>query len=369
MSTKRDYYEILGIDKGVSLDQIKTAYRKLAMQHHPDRVPEDKKKEAEEKFKEISEAYAVLSDPQKRQLYDQYGHAGVDSRYSTEDIFRSADFSSIFGGAGLEDIFGDIFGGFGFDIFGGGQRGGRRRRAQRMGEDLHLETVISLEEAASGLEKEISFYHLEKCQHCGGKGAEPGTSKVTCTTCKGRGTISSGMGFISFSQTCPACQGEGEVFKKKCSKCAGQGRLRVKKNIKVTIPAGVDRGSVLRLRGEGHFGPGGYGDLYLHINVRPHPVFERDGDNIKCKFKISVFKAILGGEVEVPTLNGKVKMKVPSGTQPHAVFRLKGKGITNLRTKRSGDELVSIDIEIPRRISSRERKLLDEWVRLRGEDI
>jgi len=371
MSTKRDYYEILGIQRAASLDDIKKAYRQLAMKHHPDRVPEEQKKESEEKFKEISEAYAVLSDPQKRQLYDQYGHAGVDSRYSTEDIFRSADFSSIFrefggGFGGFESIFEDIFSGFGFDIFGTGTRA-RVRRARRRGEDLHLETSISLEEAASGIEKDTSFYHLEKCSHCGGEGAEPGTVKVSCSTCKGRGTISSGMGFISFSQTCPECGGEGEVFKKRCSRCLGQGRIKTRKNIKVTIPAGVDAGSILRLRNEGHFGPGGFGDLYLHINVRPHSAFQREGDDIRYKARISVLKAILGGEIQVPTLSGKVKMKIPAGTQPNTIFRLKGKGIANLRTKRVGDELVMIEIDIPKRLSSRERKLLEEWRKLKGE--
>jgi molecular chaperone DnaJ len=363
MGTKRDYYEILGVSRNASLEEIKKAYRQLALKYHPDRVPQDKKKEAEEKFKEISEAYAVLSDPKKRELYDKFGHAGIDSRYTTEDIFKGADFSW-FGDFDLGSIFEDIFSDFGFDIFGTRKYS---RGRKRKGEDLHLKLSISLEEAAKGVEKEISFYHYQSCPDCQGTGAAPGAAKEICPHCRGKGLISSGIGFFSFTQTCPYCQGEGEVIKKKCLKCRGEGKLRVKKNLKVNIPQGVDNGSILRLKEEGNWHTGGKGDLYLHIEVRPHHIFERIKDDIKCKIKISVLKAILGGEVEVPTLNGKVKMIIPSGTQPKTVFRLKGKGITNLHTKRTGDQLVEVEIEIPRRLSSKERRLLEEWARLRRE--
>lgn len=367
MSTARDYYEILGVSKGVSEDEIKNAYRKLVMQHHPDRVPPEKKQEAEEKFKEISEAYAVLSDPQKRKLYDQYGHAGIDSRYTTEDIFRGADFSSIFGkGRGFESIFEHIFSDFGFDPFGGGAS--RRSRAKRTGEDIQMRASITLEEASFGAEKEISFYRYDNCPRCSGSGAEPGSVRKVCPSCKGRGAVSSGLGgFISFSQTCPTCRGEGKVIKNPCRECSGNGRIRTRKNLKVTIPQGVDTGSVLRLKSEGQAGSGGRGDLYLHIEVKSHPLFVREGDNIRCRVKLSVLKALLGSEIEVPTLAGRVKMKIPAGTQPNTVFRLKGKGIVSLNTKRLGDELVEVDIEIPQRLSSAERRILEEWAALRKE--
>ncbi len=367
MGTKRDYYEILGISKNASTDEIKQAYRKLVMQYHPDRVPPEKKKEAEEKFKEISEAYAVLSDPKKRSLYDQYGHAGIDSRFTAEDIFRGADFSSIFkdlGDFGFGGIFDELFSGFGFDFFGGGYR---RSTRKPKGDNIYYEIYLTLEEAAVGGTKSISFSRFEACSECKGSGAERGSSKKTCPTCRGRGQITSGMGFISISQTCPTCKGEGEVVTAKCTKCRGQGLIRVNKNVKVNIPAGVDTGSVLRLREEGHFGPGGYGDLYLHINVKKHPIFERNGSNIKCKIKISMVKATLGGEVEVPTLMGKVKMKIPPATQPSTIFRLKSKGIVDIRTKRLGDELVEVNVVIPQKLSHREKKLLIEFGKLRGD--
>lgn len=358
-STQRDYYEILGVSKGALVDEIKKAYRKLAMQYHPDRVSADKKKASEEKFKEISEAYAVLSDSQKKELYDQYGHAGIDSRFSTEDIFRNADFSSIFenftGGGIFEDIFSD---------FGGSSRsrgGGGRRR----GQDIQLEMSITLEEAGSGVEKEIAYHRNEGCSRCSGTGAEPGSSKITCSTCRGRGAVSSGMGFISFSQTCPTCRGAGVIIKNKCSVCGGQGRIRDRKKLKVTIPPGVDTGSVLRLREEGHYGAGGRGELYLHISVKPHSVFKRDGDELICETKINLLQAVLGAEIEVPTLAGKVKMKVPSGTQPHMTFRLRDKGFYNLRTKRMGDQLVIVDVEIPKKLSSKEKNLYEELAKLR----
>ncbi|MBD3246058.1 MAG: molecular chaperone DnaJ [Candidatus Omnitrophica bacterium] len=368
MGTKRDYYEILGVQKGASGDEIKRAYRKLVMKHHPDRVPEDQKKEAEEKFKEISEAYAVLSDPKKKELYDKYGHAGIDSRYSTEDIFRGADFSSFFGEGGMGSIFEDLFGGsFGFDMFGGGSR--RRRQQAGIGEPLHLEFGVSLEEAGKGAEKEIRFTRLQRCPRCKGNGAEPGSGKQTCSTCKGKGAVQSGMGFISFAQTCPHCRGTGEVIKNRCKQCGGQGRERAQKKVSVTIPAGVETGSVLRLRGEGNYGPGGAGDVYLHINVQTHPVFRREGANLRCTQTISVFKAVLGTEIEVPTLLGRAKMKIPAGTQPHSVFRLRGKGLPDLRTKRTGDQLVVIEVEVPRKLSSKERRLVQEWAQTRGEKL
>ncbi len=369
MSTQRDYYEILGIKKGASVEEIKRAYRQLVMQYHPDRVPQDKKKEAEEKFKELSEAYAVLSDPKKKELYDNYGHAGVDSRYSTEDIFKGADFSEMFRGRGdLGSIFEELFSGFGFEDFGAGAGYGRTSR-RRHGEDAHLEMSVTLEEAALGTEKEISFYHYENCPQCKGTGAQPGSKKETCPTCRGRGTVSSGMGFISFSQTCPSCRGEGAIIKNRCNKCSGEGRIKVRKQVKVTIPQGVDTGSILRLKEEGNYGDGGFGDLYLHINVKPHPKFEREGDDVKCKITVSIFKAMLGAEVEVPTLFGDVKMNVPAGTQPNTIFRLRGKGMVNLRTKRVGDQLVEVGIEIPKKLSLREKNLLIELAKLRGESV
>ncbi len=366
MGTKRDYYEILGVSKDASPDDIKRAYRKLVMQYHPDRVPEDKKKEAEEKFKEISEAYAILNDPKKRSLYDQYGHAGIDSRFTTEDIFRNTDFSSIFkdmGGFGTS-IFDDILSGFGFDLFGSSRRGSSGRAR---GDDIHYEFDISLEEAAVGGSKSISFRRFEMCPDCKGSGAKAGAVKKTCPTCHGRGQVTSGMGFISISQTCPTCHGEGVVVSAKCPTCRGQGVVRANKTVTVNIPPGVDTGSILRLRNEGNFGAGGYGDFYLHLNVKKHPVFERRGSDLKCKVKISMIKAVLGGEIEVPTLLSRAKMKIPPGTQPNTIFRLRGKGLSSLKTKKLGDEFVEVEIEIPTRLSARERNLLLEFGRMRGE--
>ncbi len=365
MGTKRDYYEVLGVSKDASPDEIKKIYRKLVMKHHPDRVSAEHKKEAEEKFKEISEAYAVLNDPKKRSLYDQYGHAGIDSHFTTEDIFKNADFSSIFkdlGGSG--SIFEDIFSDFGFDFFGG-SRGRSSRRAR--GDDIHYEINITLEEAAVGGSKSISFSRFEMCPLCKGTGAAPGSVKKTCPTCGGKGQIVSGMGFINISQVCPTCHGEGVIISAKCPKCKGQGVVRANKSITVNIPAGVDTGSILRLQNEGHFGAGRYGDLYLHLNVRKHQMFERRGSDLKCKVKVNMVKAAIGGEIEVPTLMSKAKMKIPAGTQPNTIFRLRGKGIVDLRTKRLGDELVEVEVDVPKRLSVKERNLLTEFGRLRGE--
>jgi len=364
-ATQRDYYEILGVEKGASVDDVKKAYRQLVLKCHPDRVAEDKKKEAEAQFKEISEAYAVLSDPQKRQLYDQYGHSGIDSRYSTDDIFRNADFSEIFGGSGFSSVFEELFGGGGFDAFsGGGRRSGGR---QRRGEDINAEAAITLEQAAFGTEKTVSYTRYDNCGQCQGTGAASGTKKETCGMCGGHGVVSSGRGFISFSQTCPKCSGAGSVIKNPCGACSGAGRVRQQHTLTVNIPAGVDTGSVLRLRDEGHHGPSGRGEFYLHIAVKPHEVFERQGSHVRCRYPISVIKAILGGDADVPTLTGKVRMKIPPGTQPSAVFRLKGKGIVDLHSKRIGDQMVEIEIKIPEKLSNAERKLLNDWAKLRQE--
>ncbi|MCM8826635.1 MAG: molecular chaperone DnaJ, partial [Candidatus Omnitrophica bacterium] len=262
-----------------------------------------------------------------------------------------------------ESIFEEIFSDLGFDLFGT-QRTKRGRK--RRGEDINYEIEISLEDSAKGIEKTVEFQRLEACFQCKGTGLQPGTTKTTCSTCRGRGVVSSGLGFITLSQTCPNCGGEG-VIGAKCTKCRGQGRELVNKVIKVNIPAGVDNGSVLRLRGEGNFGVDDYGDLYLHINVRKHPLFERIGNDIKYKIKLSVVKATLGGEIDVPTLNGKVKMSIPPGTQPSTIFRLRGKGIVDFRTKRVGDELVEVDIEIPKKLTPKEKNLLIEFGKLRGE--
>lgn len=369
MSTKRDYYEILGINKSASLDEIKRSYRQMALRYHPDRVPAEEKKEAEEKFKEISEAYAVLSDKQKRELYDQYGHSGIDQRFTYEDIFKGADFSSIFGdmsdfgfGGGLfEEIFGDM----GFDLFGQGRRKGK---ARRRGRDIQFEIGITLEEAASGIEKPIEIPRYEPCSVCSGSGVRPGAKRVSCSQCRGSGQIRMSQGFFQIAQTCPKCRGEGSLITNPCRECHGEGRVKVRRKLKVKIPAGVDTGSHLRMRGEGEIGSHGQGDLYLIINIKPHPVFERHSNDLYTKLSISVSKAILGGEVEVPTLNGRVKMKIPAGTQNGRVFRLKAKGITDLHGRGKGDELVLINVKIPHDLNAEQRRLIEEFSRISGED-
>jgi molecular chaperone DnaJ len=370
MATKRDYYEILGVKKSANLDEIKKAYRELALRYHPDRVPAQQKKEAEEKFKEISEAYAVLSDSQKRALYDQYGHSGIDQRYAYEDIFKGADFSSVFEGLGDfglgGSIFEDIFSDLGFDIFGPRSRStGRTRR----GRDLEISVDITLEEAATGVEKTITLPSYETCSTCSGSGAKPGTRKSTCPQCKGSGRMVVSSGFFQLAQTCSRCQGEGTIIQTPCSDCKGQGRTKVIRKLKVKIPAGVDSGSHLRIRGEGELGTAGRGDLYVIIEVQPHSLFERHDNDILTEITISLSKAILGGEVEVPTLNGKVSMKIPPGTQSGRIFRLKEKGMPDLHGRGKGDELVRVIVDIPKHLTSEQRKLIEEYARLSGEEI
>jgi len=363
MTTKRDYYEILGLSKGASVEVIKKAYRQLALKYHPDRNAENKK-EAEEKFKEISEAYAVLSDDKKRATYDQYGHAGFDQRYSTEDIFRGADFSSIFEDLGFGgSIFGDLFGSMGF--------GGRRTTGPRPGRDLQYEIGMTLKEAATGIEKTIQFPRLERCSECDGSGAKPGTQPQECRQCRGRGQITSSVGFFSVSQVCPQCRGEGNVVQDPCKKCAGDGRVQVTRKIRIKIPPGVDTGSRLRIQGEGEAGARGgpRGDLYVDMIVQHDSTFERRGEHILCQIPIGFVQATLGAEVDVPTLDGNVKMKIPAGTPSGKVFRLKGKGMPRLESHGRGDEHVRVVVSVPERVTEEEKNLLLQYARLRKEAV
>ncbi len=366
MTTKRDYYEILGVARTASVDEIKQAYRKLAMQFHPDRVSEDKKKQAEEKFKEISEAYAVLSDENKKKLYDQYGHEGIDSRFSTEDIFRNANFSDIFGGGGgFGSLFEDFFSDLGFDVFGSGSqsRGGGRKRK---GRDLVADVSITFEESFNGVEKTITYFRNETCATCAGEGAAPGTKKIVCPACKGNGTVYSSSGFIRFAQTCSSCRGEGKMIAHPCIQCKGSGFLRKKNTLTVKIPAGIHDGASLRVRGEGESLGSQAGDLYVKVEVKQHPSFVREGNDVLLNTKVSLYTAVLGGEIEVPTLEGTVNMNIPEGTQPLSIFRLKGKGFPEVNSSGRGDEYVKIEIEIPKKLSARERELFQQLATAQG---
>jgi len=372
MTTKRDYYEILGVTKSASSEDIRGAYREMALKFHPDRVPAEQKKQAEDKFKEVSEAYAVLSDSTKRDLYDKYGHSGIDQKYAQEDIFKGADFSSIFsemsGGFGSGgSIFEEIFGDLGFDI--SGKRQSKGQSARRRGRDLQITIDISLEEAAGGLEKIITVPRYETCTSCAGSGAKAGTKRYSCPQCKGSGKTVVSNGFFQLAQTCSRCGGEGLVIQSPCPDCRGEGRVKVTKKIKVKIPAGVDNGSQLRVRQEGEAGINSRGDLYVVIEIRPHDIFERHHNDIATSVNISLAKAVLGGEVEVPALEGRLTMKIPAGTQCGKTFRLKGKGIPDLHSRDIGDELVKVNIEIPVRLSSQQRQLMEEFARLSGEDL
>jgi molecular chaperone DnaJ len=364
MTVKRDYYEILGVNKNASAKEIEEAYRRLAVQYHPDRVPPEKKDEAREKFKEISEAYAVLSDPKKRREYDAYGHAGIDSHYSQEDIFSGTDFGSIFrdigfGGSLFEDL---------FDFFGGK----RDRSGPRRGADIEITLKISLEEAFKGTEKEFSIYHTITCPVCKGNGAKPGTSKKVCPKCQGQGYVGYSRGFFSFTEVCPRCKGKGQIVEIPCEKCFGSGKIKEQTKISVKIPAGVDNGTTIRVKGKGEAGEDGgpSGDLYVVIKLEPHPLFVRQGDDLVCRVEIPYPIAVLGGEIEVPTIEGgKVKMSIPPGTQPNKVFRLKNKGMPNLHTSRRGDMYVEIIIHVPERLNEKQKNILREYARSLGINI
>ena len=354
MADKRDYYEVLGLQKGASDNDIKKAFRKMAMKYHPDKNPGDKV--AEEKFKEINEAYAVLSDPEKKEKYDRFGHAGVDPNSG----FGGG--AGGFGGfGGFEDIF-DMFGGA-FGGFGGGSRG-RRNNGPRKGSDLQKAVTITFEEAAFGTKKEIRLNKYVKCKTCGGSGAAPGTSKKSCPKCGGTGEIRTAqrtpLGTFQSVSPCPDCNGTGEINETPLPDCGGSGKTRDNVTISVNIPAGVDNDSVIPIKGQGEPGVNGGpdGDLYIVINVEPHKIFERRGQDLWLEIPITFDQAALGDDIIVPTLEGKVSYKVPSGTQPDTIFRLKGKGIKSVRGNRKGDLYVKVNLEVPTKLNSKQKKAI-----------
>jgi molecular chaperone DnaJ len=339
--SKRDYYEVLGVERNASESDIKKAYRRLAMKYHPDRNPDDE--ESLQKFREVKEAAEVLSDDRKRAAYDQFGHAGVDAGQGAGGGFGGADFA---------DIFGDVFG----DIFGGG-----RRRSTR-GADLRYDLDISLEEAVQGTEQDIRVPTLTPCETCDGSGARPGSTPRPCNTCGGQGQVRMQQGFFSIQQTCPTCRGQGSTIEDPCPECRGQGRKQEQKTLSVKIPAGVDTGDRIRLSGEGEAGEQGAppGDLYVEVRVKPHPIFERDGSHLICDVPLDIATAALGGEIDVPTLDGRVKLKIPAGTQSERVFRLRGKGVRPVRGGPPGDVLCRVRVETPVNLTPRQSELLEE---------
>jgi len=355
---KRDYYEILGVAKNASEEDIKKAYRKLAMKHHPDRNQGDDAKKSEEKFKEAKEAYEMLTDPQKRAAYDQYGHAGVDPNMGGGG-FRGGPGPEGFGG--FAEAFGDIFG----DIFGGGGGAGRRAGGGQQvyrGADLSYSMEISLEDAAHGKDTQIRIPSWEACETCHGSGAKPGTSAKPCSTCGGSGTVHLRQGFFSIQQTCPHCHGSGRIIPDPCLTCNGAGKLKKQKTLEVKIPAGINEGMRIRSVGNGEPGTNGgpSGDLYIEIRIKQHEIFERDGDDLHCTVPVPLTLAALGGGITVPTLAGKAEIELPEGTQHGKTFRLRGKGIKGIRSSYPGDLYCHVTVETPVRLTEHQRKLMKE---------
>jgi molecular chaperone DnaJ len=350
---KRDYYETLGVPKNASEEDIKKAYRKLAMKHHPDRNQGDDAKKSEEKFKEAKEAYEMLTDAQKRAAYDQYGHAGVDPAMGRGGAGGE-------GMGGFAEAFGDIFG----DIFGGagGQRRGPGGQQVFRGSDLSYAMEITLEEAAAGKETQIRIPAYESCETCKGSGAKPGTQPKTCSTCNGAGTVHMRQGFFSIQQTCPHCHGTGKIIPEPCATCHGQGKVKKNKTLEVKIPGGINEGMRIRSSGNGEPGTNGgpAGDLYIEIRIKQHEIFERDGDDLHCTVPVGLTTAALGGGIEVPTLGGKAEIELPEGTQHGKTFRLRGKGIKGVRSSYPGDLYCHVAVETPIKLTEHQRKLMKE---------
>ena len=358
MAEKRDFYEILGVQKGATDDELKKAYRKVAKKFHPDMNPNNK--EAEAKFKEANEAYEVLSDSGKRAKYDQFCHAGVDPNFGAGGGGGAQGYGGGFGGFDFGDIFGSIFSDFG----GGGQQ---QRNGPARGGDVEIRTAISFEEAAHGVKKEVQVPRVEECKECSGSGAAKGTSADTCSTCRGSGQVRvqqrTPLGNFATVKTCDTCRGTGKIIKTPCSTCSGSGRVKHTRKIEVNIPAGIDDGQTMTLRGQGNSGKlgGPAGDLHITMTVRPHPIFTREGYELFCEVPVTFAQAVLGGDLNVPTLDGKIMLNIPEGTQSGAVFRLKGKGIPFVNGRGRGDESIKVVVEVPKYLTEKQKELLREF--------